>query len=191
MNIILFGGAFDPPHLGHQAVSRALLNQGIADQVWYVPAKEHPFSKPMNKPKHRLAMLKLIIDDPRLKIEQYELGKEGVSYSRDTLDFLSAKYPQHTFSWVIGSDNLRDFHKWGDSQGRDYLDLLKHYRFYVYPRKDFPFKPLYEQMIPLKNVKEVAISSTEIRQKVKTGQSVTDLINPSVASYIIQQKLYL
>ena len=93
MNIVLFGGAFDPPHLGHQHITQSLLDQKIADEVWYVPTKEHPFSKPMTPAKHRLAMLELIVTDPRIKIEEYELDKEGISYSRDTLDFLSQSHP--------------------------------------------------------------------------------------------------
>jgi len=191
MQIILFGGAFDPPHLGHQQVTQSLLEQNITEEVWYVPAKEHPFSKEMSPARHRLAMLELIIADPRIKIEHYELDKEGISYSRDTLDYLSAKYPEHSFSWVVGSDNLPDFHKWGDSQGRGYQDLLANYRFYVYPRKGFPMKPLYDNMAPLTNVKEVVASSTEAREQVKANQPIDQLVDPAIADYIQAHDLYV
>jgi len=191
MKIILFGGAFDPPHLGHQQVSQAILDQDIADEVWYVPAKEHPFSKKMSQASHRVAMLELIINDPRVKIELFELNKTGVSYSRDTLDYLSAKYPEHTFSWVIGSDNLPEFHKWVDSKGDNYQDLLKHYRFYVYPRQNFPIEPLYNNMIPLDNVDEVEVSSTTVREKISRGENVQGLVDPAVAVYIDSNQLYL
>lgn len=191
MNIVLFGGAFDPPHLGHQHITQSLFEQNIADEVWYVPTKEHPFSKPMTVAKHRLAMLELIVADPRIKIEHYELEKEGISYSRNTLDFLSSKYPEHNFSWIIGSDNLLDFHKWVDGQGNDYQDLLKDYHFYIYPRKNSPMKPLYDNMQPLENMKEVEISSTLVRDNVKKDQSIDELIDPRVAEYIQQRNLYL
>jgi nicotinate-nucleotide adenylyltransferase len=190
MQIILFGGAFDPPHVGHQQITQSLLDQQLADEVWYVPAKEHPFSKPMSSAAHRLAMLKLIIDNPKVKIETYELEKDGVSYSRDTLDHLSNQYPEHTFSWIIGSDNLPDFHKWEDSQGRGYQDLLANYKFYVYPRKDYPMKPLYDHMLPLENVKEVEASSTEAREKIKQNKEIKGLIDQAVISYISQHQLY-
>ncbi|MFH2118394.1 MAG: nicotinate (nicotinamide) nucleotide adenylyltransferase [Candidatus Paceibacterota bacterium] len=191
MKIVLFGGAFDPPHLGHQHVAQELLDQKIADEVWYVPAREHPFSKPMSLAKHRLAMLELVIDDPRIKIEKYELEKEGVSYSRATLDYLASKYPQHHFAWIIGSDNLPDFHKWFDGQGRDYQDLLEHYHFYVYPRKNFPLEPLYKNMTPLEEMKEVEISSTTVRQSIKANQSIEDLVDFSVSEYIHTHHLYV
>jgi nicotinate-nucleotide adenylyltransferase len=133
----------------------------------------------------------LIVDDQRIKIEHHELEKEGISYSRDTLDFLSAEYPQHTFAWVIGSDNLTDFHKWHDNQGRDFKDLLHHYPFYVYPRQGFPLDPLYDNMVPLKKVTEIAVSSTEVRDRVKAGQSIEHLADPAVAEYIHAQHLYV
>lgn len=190
MQIVLFGGAFDPPHLGHQQITQTLLDQHFADQVWYVPTKEHPFAKSMTAAKHRLAMLKMIINDDRIKLEEYELHKEGVSYSRDTLDELAQQYPDDTFSWVIGSDNLQDFHKWEDSQGRDYLDLLKHYRFYVYPRQGFPMQPLYDNMYPLANMPEVVVSSTEIKKRIGKEKDFSDLVDPQVEQYISDHALY-
>lgn len=191
MNIILFGGAFDPPHFGHHNIARSLLEQKIADEVWYVPAKMHPFNKPMSPAPHRLSMLKLIVDDPRVKIEMYEQERKGVSFSHETLDYLAAKYPQHTFSWIVGSDRLPDFHTWVDGRGNDYKDMLKAYRFYVYPRQGFPFKPLYENMMPLKNLPEWTYSSTEVREKVKKGESIEGLVDPAVAAYIEKHRLYL
>lgn len=191
MKIILFGGAFDPPHLGHQHIATTLLEQKIADEVWYVPTKIHPFNKPMNLPHHRLAMLKLIAGDPRVKIEMYEQERDGVSFSHETLDALAAKYPQHTFSWIVGSDRLGDFHTWVDSRGNDYKDMLAAYRFYVYPRAGFPFEPLYENMEPLKNVPEWTYSSTEVRDKVKKGESIEGFVDPAVAAYIEKHQLYL
>ncbi len=191
MKIVLFGGAFDPPHIGHQQITTALLEQGIADEVWYVPAKEHPFSKSMSPAEHRLAMLQLITDNPRVKIETYELEKKGVSYSRDTLDHLSQQYPEHSFSWIIGSDNLPDFHKWEDSQGRGYQNLLANYQFYVYPRKNFPFEPLYDNMVPLQDMAEIEASSTEARQQVRTSQPIDHLVDKAVADYMQEHSLYV
>lgn len=191
MHIILFGGAFDPPHLGHQKIARYLIESKTADEVWYVPAKAHPFAKPMSPAEDRVAMVKLIVDDPRIKVEMYEQEKDGVSYSHETLDYLSAKYPQHTFSWIVGSDRLPDFHRWVDSKGRDYLDMLRKYRFYVYPRAGFPFEPLYPNMVPLKDAEEWTYSSTEVREKIKKGESIEGLVDRKVADYLASHRLYL
>jgi nicotinate-nucleotide adenylyltransferase len=186
MHIVLFGGAFDPPHLGHQNITRALLEQKLADEVWYVPVGEHHFGKKMASAEDRVAMLQLVLDDPRVKIERYEIDTAGISYTHKTLEALSAQYPEHHFSWIIGSDNLPSFHKWGDYQA-----LLKEFPFYVYPRKDFPMQPLYEGMTPLQQVPEVAISSTDVRAALRAAHPITNLVDPQVAEYIKQKGLYV
>ncbi|MGD9128960.1 MAG: nicotinate-nicotinamide nucleotide adenylyltransferase [Candidatus Woesebacteria bacterium] len=210
--IALFGGAFDPPHLGHSQVSRALLEAGIADQLCYVPAGVHDFQKNMTAVEHRVAMLELILNDDlegeislskenrydlaqrqnsaldlkgKIRIEFCEIEREGVSHTFDTLEELSARYPEKDFFWVIGSDNLAKFHLW-----YNYEEMLRKYRFYVYPRTDYPFEPLYQNMIPLRKMKAVDVSSTEIRQRVKEGKSITGMINAKVEKYIKKHKLY-
>lgn len=162
MHICLFGGAFDPPHVGHQQVSKSLLEHSICDEVWFVPVKQHPFGKEVRTNGHREKMLELILD-PKMRVEEYEMNKSGKSYSFDTLEALSKQYPQHTFSWVIGSDNLEKFNLWGN-----YEQLLKKYKVYVYPRQDFPFSPMQKGMIPLDNFTEVTVSSTDIRDRLIT-----------------------
>jgi nicotinate-nucleotide adenylyltransferase len=185
MNIALFGGAFDPPHLGHQQVAAALLAKKIVDEVWYVPVKQHPFSKQLRTTDdHRLAMLDLI-QQPGTRTEMYELENDEVSLSYITLKNLSTTYPEHTFSWVIGSDNLKDFHKWDF-----YQEMLQEFTFYVYPRAGYVFDPVYPGMIPLKDMQEVVVSSTEIRNRIENGQSIDSLVDARVAAYIAQHQLY-
>jgi len=191
MKIILFGGAFDPPHLGHHLIVKNILDLKLADEVWYVPAKTHPFAKKLTDNNHRLAMLEfLVADDHRTKIETYELDKDGISYSHETLDALAEKYPEHEFAWLIGSDNLPKFHLWGDSQGRDFKDMLGKYSFYVYPRKGHPFSPLYGNMIALENMAEIEVSSTLVRDMIKHQQDLSKLVRDEVIQYIKKNKLY-
>lgn len=191
MKIILFGGAFDPPHLGHQFIVKNILDLKLADEVWYVPAKTHPFAKKLTVDEHRLAMLEfLVADDQRTKIETYELDKDGVSYSHETLDALAQKYPEHEFAWLIGSDNLAKFHLWGDSRGRDFKAMLAKYHFYVYPRKGHPFSPLYDNMVPLENMKEIEVSSTLVREMIKHHQDISKLVKDEVVQYIKKNNLY-
>jgi nicotinate-nucleotide adenylyltransferase len=184
MEIGLFGGSFDPPHVGHQNVTAQLLQKKVVGEVWYVPVKHHHFGKKVLDDNHRVKMLELILQ-PSTRIETYELEKEGISYSFDTLEFLSQKYPDHHFSWIIGSDNLPTFHRWMDVH-----PMLLKYRFYVYPRAGFPFTPLYEGMVPLKDFPEVDVTSTEIRQLLKAGQSIIDLVDPQIEQYIMEHQLY-
>jgi nicotinate-nucleotide adenylyltransferase len=187
MKVALFGGGFDPPHRGHQFITQTLLERGIVDEVWYVPVKQHPFGKKVSPDHHRLAMLELILppQDSRVRIETYELEKLGMSYTFETLEYLSQKYPEHEFSWVIGSDNLPTFDKWLEIHSA----LLK-YPFYVYPRQGFPMEPLYKGMIPLTEVQEVPASSTQVRQLIEQGEEVTELLDPQVIKYIQDHRLY-
>lgn len=189
MHVVVFGGAFDPPHLGHQAIAENILAMGVADEVWFVPVREHSFLKHLSAPQHRLAMLQLMVPK-RCRIETYELETEGVNYTFNTLDALRAKYPQHQLSWIIGSDNLAQFHTWGDAHGRDYTQLLAQYRFYVYPREGYAFEPLYEGMIPLPDMPMVTVSSTQVRAAIESGLPYKHLVSPAIEHYIATNKLY-
>jgi nicotinate-nucleotide adenylyltransferase len=185
MHISLFGGAFDPPHIGHQEVVRYVLKEKITDEVWFVPVKQHPFGKTVEVNGHRIEMLKLILE-PKMRVEMFELKNPGKSFSFDTLLSLSKTYPQHRFSWIIGTDNLSKFHLW-----EKYQELVEKFTVYVYPREGSEFKPLYDNMIPLKKAPLVQFSSTGIREMIKKGESITGLVDPKVAQYIKENNLYL
>lgn len=185
MNIALFGGAFDPPHLGHQQVVNSLLTNHIVDEVWFLPVKQHAFGKQLQvADEHRLAMLQLI-QQPGTKVELYELENDEISLSYVTLRALSQRYPMHTFSFVIGTDNLADFHKWDF-----YEEMLQEFRFYVYPRAGFPFEPLRDGMVALHDMPAIAVSSTDIRYAIAHGDSIDHLVDPAIAAYIADNQLY-
>ena len=188
MNIELFGASFDPPHNGHKEVVQGVLGLGIFDEVKLVPAKQHPFSKQLSPDEYRLAMLKLFLEDFKgqpVQIDTFELNKDGVSYSYQTLMHFAQTYPEDTFAWLIGSDNLPSFKKWYEWQA-----LLDRFPVYVYPRPGHPMSPLLLGMIPLPEVEGVAISSTEVRNRVKAGQEIYGLVGQSVAAYINEHNLY-
>jgi nicotinate-nucleotide adenylyltransferase len=185
MQIALFGGAFDPPHKGHQQIITQVLEHHIVEEVWLVPVKNHPFGKGVSPATDRVAMLQPLLSK-RVRIEKFELEEKGPSYTLYTLDTLSAQYPEHRFSWIIGSDNLPNFHKWFH-----YQEMLQKYTFYVYPRKGFPFTPLYPGMEALHNIPEIEVSSTEVREKVQDHEPVTGLVDPQVEQYIKDHNLYL
>lgn len=188
MQIALFGGSFDPPHQGHQFITQQLLAHKIVDQVWFVPVKHHPFQKSMTDANERVAMLEEIVqklDTTAVRIERYEVDHPETSYSWDTLNALSAKYSEHTFSWVIGSDNLASFGQW-----HKYQELLQKFPVFVYPRQGFPTQPLYPGMIFLAKFPEITVSATDIRQKVQKGESIKGLVTPEVEDYIHDRQLY-
>lgn len=199
MRVTLFGAAFDPPHLGHEQIAVSLLERKLTNAVWLVPVKEHPFGKRLAPPADRLAMTRLLGESiskkiaamgnqphhSEVKVETYELYEPGVSYTLRTLNALSDRYPAHQFSFVIGTDNLATFHKWDQ-----YQVLLAKYPVFVYPRHGFSFQPIYQGMKPMKNMQEVRISSTIVREQVNFGMAIKTLVPAEVANYIEAHQLY-
>lgn len=199
MNVTLFGAAFNPPHLGHQQIVVSLLKEKLADAVWLVPVKEHPFGKRLAPAADRLAMTQLLANsiqaelsevgengyEQAVRVDTFELDEPGISYSFRTLLALSGRYPDHQFSFVIGSDNLATFHKWDQ-----YEAMLVQFPFFVYPRHGFPFYPLLAGMTPMLNMAEVRVSSTQIREKLKTNETIDTLVPTLIVEYIRDRNLY-
>ena len=195
MKIAVFGGAFDPPHKGHELVATTLITKQLADQVWFVPTKTHAFGKLMTPAQDRVKLLEIMLaENPQMHnlwhINSSELTQPGVSYTFQTLDRLSAEYPQHQFSFVIGSDNLLDLHKWGDAKGRSFLEMLAAYPFWVYPRTGYPLAPLYPGIEVITEVPQIGTSSTQVRELIRQKNQITYLVNPAIADYIFQHNLY-
>ncbi|MEO8581752.1 MAG: nicotinate (nicotinamide) nucleotide adenylyltransferase [Patescibacteria group bacterium] len=186
--IEIMGASFDPPHRGHGQIVSGLLDQLVPDEIWLVPARQHAFSKTLTDPIHRLAMLELLLQDfvgKPVEINRYELDKEGVSYSYDTLVHFAEAQPLDTFAWVIGSDNLANFPRW-----YNYLKMLERFSVHVYPRPENPMHPLLPGMIPLNGVDEVAVSSSDVRKTILAGKDPTELVGEKVARYIRDNNLY-
>ena len=182
MHIMLFGGAFDPPHNGHLDISHAIVEQKIADEIWFIPCATHPFGKKMSPVADRLALLRLA---DHVTINTHEIDSVQTSYTFDTIEHFATTQPQHRFSWLIGSDQLPSFTRW-----HRWEDLIENYSVYVYPRQDFPFDQLQAGMITLKQLPRITISSTMIRALVQKNAPIDHLVSPAVASYIQEHHLY-
>ncbi len=185
MKIGLFGGTFDPPHLGHQQVASALLEQGYLDELWFVPVFEHPWAARLGKQfsayDHRVAMLERIVGE-----NQKVVHFKQVSYTYDTLIHFSKQNPDDQIFWVMGSEYLPKFD--------DFLKghpLLLDFPFLIYPREGFPMEPVYPHMTALEDVPTVKISSTEVREKHRSGEDISGLVDERVLDYIEAQELYL
>lgn len=184
MHIAVFGGAFDPPHLGHLTIARQLLQQKLTDEVWFLPARRHAFAKALSPDFDRLAMLQLLLE-PAMRIETYELDHDEVSYTYRTLKALQKQHPEHRFSFIIGSDNIKNFDKW------DHFEELKEeFQFYVYPRSGYSMNDLFRNMHPIKDVPEIDVSSTEIKEALQQEKNVSELLPPKVWHYLQENELY-
>lgn len=199
MKILVFGGTFNPPHLGHQLMIEQVLSRpvnGITfDQLWLLPVGRHSFAKSFVNNDHRLVMIQLMMKslfeknpslESKVLIEKYEIERDEESQTFSTLEALSENYKEHEFSFLIGSDNLVNFHLW-----HNYQLMLKKYPFYVYPRTSFSFSMIYEGMYALSNFPQMEVSSTKVREAFMNNTSLNDLLDDKVINYIKENKLYV
>lgn len=118
MRIGLFGGSFNPPHDGHVLVAEMALKRLKLDQVWWMvtpgnPLKNHKELLPLSD---RIALSRDICDDPRIKVTGFEAAYD-LSYTAETLDLIARRNRGVNFVWLMGADNLADFHKWQNWRG--------------------------------------------------------------------------
>lgn len=138
MKIGLLGGSFNPPHRGHLALARTVLNLGLAERVCLVPAAipPHKAAPSQADAPTRLAMTRLLAgEDDRILVDDLELHRQGKSYTIDTLRELYAAHPGNAYRLIIGSDLAKTFATW-----RDYGEILRLAPPLVAERPDSPFR---------------------------------------------------
>lgn len=189
MNIGIFGGSFNPIHNGHISLARQLLELVGLDEVWFMVSPLNPLKKPTDllDDDHRMALVSVALrDEPRLTACDHELTMPKPSYSWNTMQSLSATYPQHRFTLVIGGDNWQCFTRW-----RNHDLLLANYNIAVYPRRGAEInRNTLPPGVQLYDTQLIDISSTQIRRMIRTGESIAELVPPAVASIIAEEGLY-
>jgi nicotinate-nucleotide adenylyltransferase len=113
MAVGLFGGSFNPPHKGHALVAEIALRRLKLDQLWWIVTPGNPLKSlselaPLSE---RLSLSEAVARDPRIKVTAFEV-RHNVRYTADTLALIKARNPGIDFVWIMGADNLRDFHHW-------------------------------------------------------------------------------
>lgn len=184
MNIALFGGTFDPPHLGHMLIAQQVLDFGPGiDAVWFLPTYRHSFQKSSASAEDRLAMTRAIVT-PHTSVCTLEIDHR---LSGQTIELLPHLPKEHSYVFVIGSDQLPTFHLWGQWQ-----ELLQKMPFLVFPRYGYSMEPLYPGMTVVSDPSLIAtdISSTKIRERVKRGFSINGFVLDKVEHYIKTHQLY-
>lgn len=186
MKIGILGSYFNPPHLGHLLVAQQCLDFVGFDKIWLLPGFKSTFNKQLIAVKHRLAMTGLL-KLPRAEISTIEIDYELDGNTINLVPILKEKYPEDQFTFIIGSDQLPTFHKWGM-----WKELLKELPFLVVPRAGFALEPLYAGMRVLSHPLLVTtnISSTMVRERVKKGLPIDYFVTPEVKDYIGKHNLY-
>ncbi len=193
MTIACLFGTFDPPHRGHLHIARCVLEVPGVDRVWLVVTPRNPFKleRTLSPDGDRMAMVRLAVAGQEgVEASDAELALPPPNYTVDSLAHFRARWPEHRFALVIGSDNLAQLHRWKDPEG-----ILAHHRVLVYPRPgadphhavpDLADRP----GITLLEGPVMDVSSTRIRALVRAGGDPGDLLPPAVAGYIGRNGLY-
>jgi nicotinate-nucleotide adenylyltransferase len=186
----LFGGSFDPVHNAHVALAKEALERLPLDEVRWVPAGQ-PWQKTrqLTSAARREAMVNLAMaGEPRFKLETCELRRRGPSFTLDTVRELQTAQPGQQWFLIIGQDQYTGLHTW-----RDWRELVSLVTLVVAKRPGataWPHPDLLraeQRAVPLPMM---AISSTDIRERVAQGLAVDDLVPASVARYIEEHRLY-
>jgi nicotinate-nucleotide adenylyltransferase len=190
MKLGLFGGSFDPVHLGHLLVAQAAVEELGLDRLYFIPAAQSPF-KPESKPASADARLQLLhlalAGRADWEIDEQEIRRGGISYAVETVRDYVKRFPRAKPFYLIGADNVAKLGEW-----REAGELAKLVEFVVIPRPgeaavEFP-KPFRGRA--LKGF-PAEISSTQIRARVKAGLSVEYLVPPAIAEAVRAAKLYI
>lgn len=181
----LFGGSFDPPHVGHQLAIAYVLGVARVDRLLVVPCFEHVFDKPLRPFEHRLAMARLMTRPFGAQVEVSDIERRlgGESRTLRTVEALAAERPGEQLAVVIGSDLLAERERWWR-----YDELAARVDFFVVGRAGHEFVDGNDgDRLPLP-IPDV--SSTEVRARLAHGDSVAGWVPAAVCDYITEHGLY-
>lgn len=186
----LYGGSFDPVHLGHLLVAQAACEEAGLDRLFFIPAAQSPF-KPEGQPApaaERLRLLRLALAGKcNYEIDEQEIGRGGVSYTIDTVRDYARRFSGAELFYLIGADHVPSLAKWREAE-----ELARLLEFIATPRpgeKEAAFPASFRGRT-LKGF-PLGVSASQIRARVKAGLSIEHLVSPAVAEAIRNYRLYL
>ncbi|MEO5673192.1 MAG: nicotinate (nicotinamide) nucleotide adenylyltransferase [Chitinophagales bacterium] len=185
----LFFGSFNPIHTGHLIVAEYMLQHAGLDEVWFIVSPHNPLKEhaALAKEVLRLQMVKLAVEgNENFKLSDIEFSLPRPSYTINTLESLTNKFPKKKFAMIMGSDSLESIYKW-----KEWSRILSNYMILVYRRgpvndiewKKYPGVVFFDT--PL-----LKISSTLIRNMIGDKKSVRYIVPDSVLKFIRLKKLY-
>ncbi|MEW6157361.1 MAG: nicotinate-nucleotide adenylyltransferase [Verrucomicrobiota bacterium] len=186
----LFGGSFNPVHLGHLLVAQAAREELHLDRVVFIPAAQSPFKPGLQlaPAERRLQMLRLALAGcSGCEVDDQEIERGGISYTIDTVRAYLARFADAELFYLIGADHVAQLGAW-----RDAAELARMVQFLIIPRPGkvaemppAPFRAVVLQGFP------IAISASQIRQRVKEGKPIDWLVPSGVAEVIRNNRLYI
>lgn len=202
MKVGIFGGSFDPVHIGHVNLAKYVLDHTDLDEVWLMVSPRNPLKDhgPIATDRQRLEMARLAVKDiPGLQVSDFEFHLPIPSYTYKTLTELKKSYPEHDFRLIIGGDNWASIEKWKNPD-----KILSEFGIIVYPRPNeeipVPSNPKFiiddSSLVILKKAPQMPVSSSEIRHLLASRQPTLTpdpsliTLDPKVLDYINSHHLY-
>jgi len=188
MKIGLYFGSFNPIHIGHLIIVNHILNESDLQKIWFVVSPQNPFKiahNLLNEYDRFHLVQKAIEGDNRLKASDIEFSLPKPSYTVETLAYLKEKYPDHSFSIIMGSDSFQNLGKWKNAEV-----IIANYPIIIYKRPGFEIDNKSHASIEVLNAPLLEISATHIRELVKTNKSIKYLVPSSVEDEIVACRFF-
>lgn len=185
---IIFGGSFNPIHIGHIHLAKYILSQENVHEVWLMISPHNPLKKTdalLEEKSRYLLACKALKNESHIKASDFEFHLPRPSYTWKTLCSLRKAYPQRCFSLLIGADNWLNFNKWANPE-----KIIKNHKIYIYPRKGYEIPPrsLPYQVCYLAAAPLFPFSSSDIRQAIDEKKDINGMIPQNIAKAV--QELY-
>ena len=194
----IMGGTFNPVHIGHLLIAEQSYHEYGLDYVLFMPAGHPPHKQQERiiKNEDRLAMVLLATEDvPYFKVSDYELKKEGLSYTWETLSYFTRTAPENDYYFIMGADSVKDLEHWRHPeiilQKAHVLAAVRGDTDLVALRREADqLEQKYNTKISLLGAPELDISSRELRDRVVQGASIRFMVPEKVRKYILDHGLY-
>lgn len=186
----IFGGSFNPIHVGHAIIASTIMQQHMVDSLWFMVTPENPFKQgnKMAPEVHRLRLTELV--SRRIagaSTSAFEMQMPRPSYTIDTLNALQQKFPDDEFHLIIGADNWARWEQWKSAD-----EIVHRFHVMVYPRLGFNVEIPSEisHRVKLIDAPVIEVSSTQIRDMIAHGITPAFYVTDDVCKYITLHNLY-
>ncbi|MBN2292459.1 MAG: nicotinate-nucleotide adenylyltransferase [Pirellulales bacterium] len=200
MRLGLFGGTFDPVHLGHLILAELCREKCRLDEIWFLPASVPPHKSDswLTPAETRIEMLKLAVTgNEHFAVNRYEVDRGGVNYTVNTLRHFHAELPEAQLFFLMGADMLHDLPNWRESTAICELATIVSVRRAGLPEPEFGNLTQVASTEQIEKFRRhqvempaIEISSTDIRQRVRQGHTIRYLTTPAVEQFISTHGLY-
>lgn len=184
----VFGGSFNPIHIGHLALANYLCENGYVDEVWFLVSPQNPFkqNQELLDDRMRLKLVEKAVNGySRFLASDFEFSLPKPSYTITTLNKLSEAYPDRDFYLIIGADNWAAFHRWKSPE-----KIISKFHVLVYPRLGYDIPDQLPQNVKSVDSPLIEISSTFIRESLAKGKDMRYFLHPAVYEIIEKETLY-